>query len=173
MFQANYSFWWTIKTFKYKGVLKKVLKNGGIVMDSKQFGVYALIIAAVVLIAIGFNNVTGQVGKNKCTGTLVLQSVPSEGGAYFKAIISSDLTKFDNNIYIDNVDEGYSYTAKFDCGAICNIGTLESKNGVTKRSDGQKEIVTPTKTMMTAGNYVASIKDPCSSKEITSSFKIR
>lgn len=141
-------------------------------MNSKQFGVYALIIAAVVLIAIGFNNVTGQVGKT-CSGSLVLQSIPSEGGAYFKAIISSDLTKFDNNIYIDNLGQGYSYNAKFDCGAICNVGTLASRNGVTKRSDGKKEIVTPTKTMMAAGSYVASIKDPCSSKEITSRFTIR
>ena len=142
-------------------------------MDNKKFGIYALIIAAVVLIAIGFNNVTGQVGKNKCTGTLILQPVPSEGGAYFKAIISSDLTKFDNSIYIDNTGSGYSYTAKFDCGSICNIGTLESKNGVTKRSDGKKEIVTPTKTMIAAGNYIASIKDPCSEKKITSRFTIK
>ena len=143
-------------------------------MDNKKFGIYALIIAAVVLIAIGFNNVTGQVGKTKtCTGSLILQSIPSEGGAYFKAIISKDLTKFDNNIYIDNLGKGYSYTAKFDCGATCNVGTLESKNGLTKRSDGKKEIVTPTKTMIAAGDYVASIKDPCSSKEITSKFTIR
>ena len=142
-------------------------------MDNKQFCVYALIIAAVVLIAIGFNNVTGQVGKNKCTGTLVLQSVPSEGGAYFKAIISSDLTKFDNNIYIDNLGQGYSYNAKFDCGETCNVGTLASRNGITKRSDGKKEIVTPTKTMMAAGSYIASIKDPCSNKKITSRFAIR
>ena len=143
-------------------------------MDNKQFGVYALIIAAVVLIAIGFNNVTGQVGKTKtCTGKLVLQSIPSEGGAYFKAIISSDLTKFDNDIDINNLGSGYSYNAKFDCGETCNIGTLASRNGVTKRGDGQKEITTPTKTIMSAGNYEARIKDPCSEKKITSRFTIR
>ena len=143
-------------------------------MDNKKFGIYALIIAAVILIAIGFNNVTGQVGKTKtCTGSLVLQSIPSTGGAYFKAIIGSDVTKFDNQIYIDNVGQGESYNAKFDCGSICNIGTLMSKNGITKRSDGKKEIVTPTKTIMSAGSYIASIKDPCSNKDITSRFTIK
>ncbi len=142
-------------------------------MDSKQFGVYALIIAAVVLIAIGFNNVTGQVGKtNTCIGSLVLQSIPSTGGVYFKAILSKEVTKFDNTISIKNIAGG-TYTAKFDCGETCNVGTLASKNGITKRSDGKKEIVTPTKTILPAGSYIANIKDPCSEKKITSSFTIR
>ena len=132
-------------------------------MDNKQFGVYVLIVAAVVLIAVGFNNITGQVSRT-CEGNMFFEAVPVVGGAYFK--VKSDLSEsFRNNIDIKNAGRTYrSYTATFnECGNKCSPSTLAENDGIIMSRFKQ----------LPAGDYVAVMKNPCSGKEIESFFTVR
>jgi len=132
-------------------------------MDNKQFGIYVLIVAAVVLVAVGFNNITGQAGREKvCTGSLKLTAIPSVGGAYFK-VLSLDFNEdFRNVVEIRREGSSYrSYTTKFnECGTTCYPSTLKENNW---------ELTTRFK-LLPAGTWVASIENPCTGKKIESRF---
>jgi len=134
-------------------------------MDNKQFGTYVLIVAAVVLIAVGFNNVTGQVAREKdCSGEMFFEAVPVVGGAYFK--VKSDLSEsFRNRIDIKNAERSYrSYTADFtECGNTCSLNTLKENDGIIMSKFKQ----------LPSGDYVASMKNPCTGKDMEANFRVR
>lgn len=135
-------------------------------MDNKQFGIYVLIVAAVVLVAVGFNNITGQVGREKvCTGFLKLQAIPTTGGAYFK-VNSLDFNQdFRNVVEVRNAESTYrSYTTEFtECGTTCNPRTL---------MENDYELITKFK-QLPAGTWIVSIDDPCTGEKIESRFVVR
>ncbi len=133
-------------------------------MDNKQFGIYVLVVAAVVLVAVGFNNITGQTQREKvCTGDLVFEAVPSVGGAWFK--VSSTMNEgFRNVVEIARDGTSYrSYTTEFrECGTTCNPRTLMENDG---------ELTTRFK-VLPAGTWVASIKNPCTGEKIETKFRV-